>query len=644
MKQRMSLMAKLCMLALLFSIHASAGQWPGQRSKWNGFDRYDFIIDGRNCIVITPATAAASKPWIWRARFFGHEPQTDIALLEHGFHVAYMDVANLYGSPQAVEHWDAFYELLTKEHGLAPKVTLEGMSRGGLIVYNWAAKNPKKIACIYADAPVCDFKSWPAGKGEGRGDAPSWRTCLEAYGLTEEQALAYGHNPVDSLAPLAQAHVPLMHVCGDADVVVPIDENTRILEDRYRELGGLITVIAKHGVGHHPHSLKDPAPIVNFILRHTIGSGDYFTLRSNLDNARIKFQKQKQGRVVFLGGSITFNPGWRDMVAEYLQRRFPGTDFDFVNAGIPSMGSTPGAFRLVRDVFSQGTVDLLFVEAAVNDSSNGRSPVEQIRGMEGIVRHARSINPDIDIVMMHFVDPSKMKTINEGKVPAVIASHERVAGHYGVPSIDLALEVTQRIEAGEFTWEGDFKNLHPSQFGQRLYSATIGRMFDASWKKPLATDAKMEPHETPGRPLDAFSYFNGRLVDIKQAERGIGWSLVERWKPSDGAGTRSGFVNVPMLVAEEPGAALTLEFEGTSAGILVAAGPDAGVVEYSVDGAPYAPVDLYTLWSGGLHLPWAYVLAPELDPGKHRLNVRIGKTNNGQSKGHAARIAYFLVN
>ena len=43
------------------------------------------------------------------------------------------------------------------------------MSRGGLIIYNWATANPKKVACIYGDAPVCDFKSWPGGKGKGKG-------------------------------------------------------------------------------------------------------------------------------------------------------------------------------------------------------------------------------------------------------------------------------------------------------------------------------------------------------------------------------------------------------------------------------------------------------------------------------------------
>jgi len=50
---------------------------------------------------------------------------------------------------------------------------------------------------------------------------------------------------------------------------VPFEENTRLLEIRYRKLGGPIVLIVKPGVGHHPHSLKDPRLIVEFVLKHT---------------------------------------------------------------------------------------------------------------------------------------------------------------------------------------------------------------------------------------------------------------------------------------------------------------------------------------------------------------------------------------
>lgn len=264
----------LCVAAGVLLPHVAAAlAYPGNRSKrdFHGFARYDFRVKGQACVLVAPGAIATGRPWVWRARFFGHEPQTDTVLLERGYHVAYVNVAGLFGAPAAVKRWDEFYGFLTTELGFSKKPVLEGMSRGGLIVYNWAAKNPDKVSCIYADAPVLDIRSWPGGKGRGRGSAKTWRACLKVYGLKEGEALEFKGNPLDNLEPLAKAGVPLLHVCGDADAVVPIEENTGILEERYRKLGGTIKVIRKPGVGHHPHSLRDPTPIVAFIEKHTRG-------------------------------------------------------------------------------------------------------------------------------------------------------------------------------------------------------------------------------------------------------------------------------------------------------------------------------------------------------------------------------------
>jgi sialidase-1 len=151
---------------------------------------------------------------------------------------------------------------------------------------------------------------------------------------------------------------------------------------------------------------------------------------------------------------------------QYLREKFPETKFEFINAGIASTGSTAGAFRLKKEVFSKGKIDLLVEEAAVNDRTNGFSSVAQIRGMEGIVRHALIENPLMDVLVMHFADPEKMADYNAGKEPEEIQSQNRVAEHYSIGVINFAKEVTERIDAGEFNWKDDFKDLHPSVFGQ----------------------------------------------------------------------------------------------------------------------------------------------------------------------------------
>ncbi|HCN27739.1 MAG TPA: hypothetical protein DIT64_02930 [Verrucomicrobiales bacterium] len=249
---------------------AQSAAFSGTVSEWQGFTRHDFTTQaGLSAVVVAPRQAAPGRPWVWHGEFFGHKPTPDVALLARGFHIAYLKVPDLLGSPQAVMHWNGFYAEMTGRYGLAAKAALVGLSRGGLYCYNWAAANPGKVSCIYADAPVCDFKSWPGGKGKGKGDPKNWERVLKLWAFPDEAAaLAARVNPVDNLAPLAKAGVPLLHVYGDDDEVVPWEENTGVIAERYRALGGSITLIAKHGIGHHPHGLEDSAPIVEFIARH----------------------------------------------------------------------------------------------------------------------------------------------------------------------------------------------------------------------------------------------------------------------------------------------------------------------------------------------------------------------------------------
>lgn len=236
-------------------------------SSFHGYDCADFTFDGRSAKIVKPRIIAKNKPWVWRARFWGHEPQTDIALLDRGFHIVYCDVAELFGNAEAIGIWNRFYDFL-KDAGLSKKAVLEGMSRGGVYIYNWAAANPKKVAGIYADAPVLDLRSWPGGKGKGSGSAGDWEIFKRDYGYTtEEQTKDFKNNPLDKIAAIIKGRYPMLHVVGDADKVVPADENTVLFEKKIRAAGGNIQVIHKPGVGHHPHSLSDPQPIVNFILK-----------------------------------------------------------------------------------------------------------------------------------------------------------------------------------------------------------------------------------------------------------------------------------------------------------------------------------------------------------------------------------------
>lgn len=634
-------------LLLLFSFCLNAQ--PPKVTSWKGFQRYDFQFEGRDARLIVPDQALTGKPWVWRARFPDWHTEADSILIAEGYHLAYINTNNAFGSPKSMEIWDHFYAFLQKEYQLNQKVALMGVSRGGLFIYNWAKSNVDKVICIYAEVPVCDFKSWPGGLGSGEGNPKSWETLKEAYGFSsDEVAKAYVDNPIDNLETLAKAKIPILHMIGLEDKVVPPEENTFRLVDRYISLGGPATIVPctegpQKLQGHH-FELETPRLIADFIQYHTqaflpIHASDYHELYDGLTNSQLRFERERKGRIAFLGGSITYNHGWRDSIANYFIKRFPDTEFEFIEAGIPSMGTTPAAFRLQRDVLSKGKIDLLFEEAAVNDATNGRTKTEQIRALEGIIRHLRQQNPEMDMVLMHFVDPDKMKTYNNGQIPEVIQNHNQVARHYRIPSINLAKEVTDRINNGEFTWKDDFKNLHPSPFGQGVYAKSMITFLDNALPKSIATDDKISKHPLPA-PLDPASYSNGVLLDIQSAKTKKGWMIDPLWNPKDGKGLRANYFDVPMLISETPDATLKLKFSGTAVGIAVAAGPDAGIIEYRIDKGDWRTLDLATRWSQSLHLPWYYTLDADLSPKAHQLELRLAK--NQMQK--ACRIRCFYVN
>jgi sialidase-1 len=509
-----------------------------------------------------------------------------------------------------------------------------------------------KVSCIYAEAPVCDIKSWPGGKGKGKGSPQDWNKLITEYLFTEEDALGFTDNPMDNLQGLAACKVPILHSVGLKDSIVPYLENTFLLAQRYINLGGSATIMpmtkGKQTLEGHHFPIEYPERIAQFIKFHTLNKqnplnpADFHIQRSSFQHSFLKFKNEKKGVVAFMGGSITESDGWRNKVCQFLKEKFPETAFEFINAGIASTGSTPGAFRLASEVLSKGKIDLLFEEAAVNDRTNGFDRVAQVRGMEGIVRQAKRSNPQMDIIIMHFVDPEKLTDYQNGIIPSEIQNHEQVAAHYQVNSIHLAKEVYERIKNKEFTWADDFKDLHPSLFGQEVYFQSIKSFLNNAYHLNVNTEITSNV-QLPALLNDG-SYVGGRYLSVDNAEVGANFSKMDAWKPADKAGTRKQYVHIPALVGEKPDAAFQLSFTGNTIGICVASGPDAGIISYSIDGKPFKKLDLFTKWSENLHLPWYLILGDQLKDKKHVLSVRILSEKNQKSKGNACRILHFLVN
>lgn len=235
-----------------------------KEARFHDLAELDFPLpgDGSACKIVSPKEAAPGSHWVWRARFWDHEPDFDLALLARGYHLVYCDVVELWGAPKAVARWDKFYAL-AQRLGLGPKAVLEGMSRGGTYIFNWAKANPSKVAAIYADNPLLDLRAFPNATPEARAHR---QQCLEAYGITEKELPDFKGSPVDGLEPLAAARVPVFLVLGEKDDVVPIAQHADVLEARYKALGGSVRRWVKPNSGHHPHGLHPVDPLVEAVL------------------------------------------------------------------------------------------------------------------------------------------------------------------------------------------------------------------------------------------------------------------------------------------------------------------------------------------------------------------------------------------
>ncbi len=209
---------------------------PGEVFKFNGDDAF----------IVLPSEVAPDLPWVWYAPTLpglpGKEEQWMFQhFLDAGIAIAGIDVGESFGSPTGRQKYDAFYEYLVNTKQLGKRPCLLARSRGGLMHYSWATENPNSVSGIAGIYPVCNIASYPGID----------RAC-GAYELSAEQfeANLKKHNPIDRLEPLAKANVPIFHIHGDQDTVVPLQANSGTLAQRYRDLGGDMTLEVVEGHGH----------------------------------------------------------------------------------------------------------------------------------------------------------------------------------------------------------------------------------------------------------------------------------------------------------------------------------------------------------------------------------------------------------
>lgn len=217
-----------------------------------------------------------------------------------------------------------------------------------------------------------------------------------------------------------------------------------------------------------------------------------FQAREGVRHVRDKLQAGAPVTVVFLGGSITANgSGFTGLTPKWLETQFPQAKIRALNAGISGTPSRFGAQRVDRDVLAFKP-DLVFVEFAVNDGENDAS-----EDMERLVRKIWTVSPETDVVFLYTLNAAThLPSYQSGVFPKAASSHERVANHYGIPSIGIGGAAAEKILAGTLRKE-DFAadGVHPSPQGYAVYQEAIEKALAAmlAEKSPARTRTMPEP-------------------------------------------------------------------------------------------------------------------------------------------------------
>ena len=298
-------------------------------------------------------------------------------------------------------------------------------------------------------------------------------------------------------------------------------------------------------------------------------------------------------KVGYLGGSITAQPGWRVKSLAHFRETYPGVKFTEINAAIGGTGSDLGVFRLQQDVLSRQP-DLLFVEFAVNDG--GAAPDQIIRCMEGIVRQTWRANPSCDICFVYTLVEGMAPTVAGGKFPRAASAMEKVAEHYGIPTIHFGLEVSRLSKEGKILWKAPLPktpeakaalgdkvvftpdSVHPHvETGHRMYLEAITRSLPAIGQ----ASGKPSKHELPA-PLAADNFEDARLLSVSAIKLPAGVAPLD---PQKDALAKSYANRLPALVRlTQPGQVLEFKFKGTHCALYDVIGPAGGKVAVTLDG------------------------------------------------------------
>ncbi len=232
--------------------------------QFTDYEIHEFDFDGKHAIVVLSDEAVRTDKWLLKTEYFGAFPAFELEMLAEGYNVAHVDNTTRWCLREDTERQAAFCRYLHETFGFSERCVPVGMSCGGMQAIYLAAAHPEVVAALFLDSPVINLLSCPAGLGKA--DASMMKEFTGATGMDTVALLSYRYHPLDRFDALPRS-LPILLACGDADDVVPYEENGALLVAYAAAHGMPLELYIKPGVGHHPHCLPDNTPIRDFVKR-----------------------------------------------------------------------------------------------------------------------------------------------------------------------------------------------------------------------------------------------------------------------------------------------------------------------------------------------------------------------------------------
>jgi len=182
-------------------------------------------------------------------------------------------------------------------------------------------------------------------------------------------------------------------------------------------------------------------------------------------------------KITAFGDSLTYgwmvSKGYIDFLIEMIHSRYPESNVEILNRGVPGNTALDGLSRIKRDV-ARDRADLVLVQFGLNDAYTGFSPDEFEINLERIINELKSsFNPEIALLTSVYIRMPEYRH--------VLKYYDRIlmlAEKHSLPSVQVHKYWESRVTGGLDFYklvQGD--GVHPTEEGYMLFAEGVMDLF-----------------------------------------------------------------------------------------------------------------------------------------------------------------------